>query len=195
MQSVGHEWQEAQLRLAWYMKDGRFIGTSNKSPGVVLNSELNLTGLAWGKCPFLKQSLLHYWLARLCFDAHGWGRGVILSNPHEPKEEGGSWRKMKISPDSYTAAGNVKEKPFWKTAQHFLKKLNSELPHGTSNSNSQHVPNKTENSFSNMNGHSITHSNTHSNTHITHNSPQSENTLRSTQITPSPLPRSHPAVA
>ena len=34
--------------------------------------------------------------------------GSILSNPHEPKQEGGSPKKMKISPDSYIAAGNVK---------------------------------------------------------------------------------------
>ena len=84
------------------------------------------------------------------------------------------------------------EKPFWKTVQHFLKKLNTELPHGPSNSNSQHVRNKIENRFSNVNGHSITHSNTC----ITHSSPKSGNIIEeSTQMTRSPLSRSQPAVA
>ena len=84
------------------------------------------------------------------------------------------------------------EKPFWKTVWHFLKKLNTELPRGPSNSSSQHVLNKIESRFSNMNGHSITHSNTHT----THNSPKSGNIIEeSTQMTPSPLSRSQSAVA
>ena len=84
-----------------------------------LDSEVTLTGLAWGTCAFRKRSLWPVLLGQVSMhtaEAEKGGRPCY--QPRGPKGgEGGSPWESEILPNSYIAGGNWWKmvKPFWKT--------------------------------------------------------------------------------